>query len=189
MQMLCCATLVLACCVSLVRLNSAAMSFLTHPFSRTYQRAGAWLALLAMLLAVLVPSLSHAAMGNARFGNADLWAQICRGNTSLATFKNLKNENAVNTNGASNFSSASNSALNPAAPSPALPGKMFAAEHCPFCALHAGQDLPPPPSAFVFQTSAPSRFFPALYYAAPTPLFNWTAHQPRGPPAWVYAAV
>jgi hypothetical protein len=54
-------------------------------------------------------------------------------------------------------------------------------KHCPYCVdqHHAPALLPQAPAALV---AIGGHVLPPLFYAAPTPLFHWTAPQSRAPP-------
>lgn len=54
---------------------------------------------------------------------------------------------------------------------------------CPCCGMHAAT-LDLPPMSLVPATGAViTGLLPVLFYQSATPLFAWTAFQPRGPPA------
>ena len=57
-------------------------------------------------------------------------------------------------------------------------------DHCPLCGL-AGSALAPPPLAAAQAVMASAPGMPALFGAAPRPLFAWASAQPRGPPSAV----
>lgn len=65
---------------------------------------------------------------------------------------------------------------------PELPA-MTHLDHCPLCGLGGSAPLLPP-TAFTWAPSgALAEGMPALFGAAPRPLFAWAAPRPRGPPA------
>jgi len=67
----------------------------------------------------------------------------------------------------------------PAEPGGAVAGHL---DHCPLC--HAGADaLGMPPSSPAVAAPIAWRALPALFHAAPRPLFAWLAARPRGPPS------
>lgn len=118
-----------------------------------------WMAMLAMLMALLAPALSHAyaPTSGAADLSAYLSADICRAGSDAAA-------GASQTGGE-------------AAPAPhdALP------EHCPYCHHSSGILLLPPapcPLALAVADAPPTAQLPD----APKPGSAWTAAQARGPP-------
>lgn len=55
-------------------------------------------------------------------------------------------------------------------------------EHCPFCPTHAGSFGLPPSSSIAIPIVNGDRLAPSLYFRSPRPLFNWATAQPRAPP-------
>ncbi|RSZ60442.1 DUF2946 domain-containing protein [Massilia atriviolacea] len=114
-----------------------------------------WMAMLAMLMSLLAPTLSHALPGDATAPY--LSADICRAGSAAAA------------DGAS--------VGGEAAPSP-HEGKL---KHCPYCHHSNGILLLPQapcPLALALSDAPPGARLPD----APKPGFSWTAAQPRGPP-------
>jgi hypothetical protein len=125
------------------------------------RRVAAWIACLAILMAALAPTLSHA-LAAAR-GSSDTWMEIC----SASSIKFIKV--AVSDN--------------PGEPAPAKPAMQM--DHCPFCLTHAGAlGMPPPIATFAVPLIVHLPTFPALFYQSPRPLFLWAAAQSRAPPAF-----
>jgi len=56
-------------------------------------------------------------------------------------------------------------------------------EHCPYCTLHGGAALPPPSLSPAFILSPAGDTHPPLFFQAARPLFQWSAANPRAPPA------
>ena len=114
-----------------------------------------WIAILAILMSALAPSISHA-LGSK---NASPWTVAC---TSIGV-KWVQTE------------------ADPADPSPG-PGAAHAFEYCPYCSLHANAvAIPATPSAGVPSTSATDEP-PATVILAPRTLCAWVSPQPRAPP-------
>lgn len=67
-------------------------------------------------------------------------------------------------------------------PLPELPA-MTHLDHCPLCGLGGSAPMLPPTAFTWVPAGAPAEAMPALFGAAPRPLFAWAAPQPRGPPA------
>ncbi|MDQ1919215.1 DUF2946 domain-containing protein [Massilia pseudoviolaceinigra] len=116
-----------------------------------------WLAVLAMLVAVLAPALSHAFAANA--GAPYPQADICRAGSAGAAADRLAGGGD-------------------AAPAP-HDGKL---KHCPYC--HHGNGMlllpqAPCPPALAVADAPPTARLPD----APKARFEWTAAQARGPPS------
>lgn len=60
------------------------------------------------------------------------------------------------------------------------PDHMF--KHCPYCAAHGGAIDLPPALQLAFAVILQSNTHPPLFYQSATPLFAWTAANPRAPP-------
>ena len=114
-----------------------------------------WIAVLAILMAALAPSISHAL--NAKAGAS--WIEIC---TSVGA-KWVQPEG-----------SASDQA--PAS------GVAHLLEHCPYCSLHGNAIAIPAAPAVLELTISPSDLIPSAFLAAPRTLHAWVSAQPRAPP-------
>jgi hypothetical protein len=114
-----------------------------------------WIALTAMLALALVPTLSHA-LAFAR-GQSDL-AEVCTSQGPRLA------------------------AIGDESPAPAG-ATLVHVEHCPLCSLQAASLGLPPAAAEGIALLNLSHALPALFLAAPRPLFAWSAAQPRAPPA------
>lgn len=123
--------------------------------SRRHFTAAAWLGLLAVLLATLAPTLSHA-LGTP----AAAWGEVCRADTGRAA--------------------ASNAPVSPQVPEP-WPAAQHALEHCPFCAQPPFV-LALPPARVAFAPAAARH--PAPPAAAPDRAAAAALRPPtaRGPP-------
>src|SRR4051794_3763666 len=124
------------------------MSFLRGP--RTLTR---WIALVAILLVTLAPSVT----GWLSASRTQLWGQVC----SAASPGQAK--------------ATSGSGESPAAP--------HAFEHCPYCALHAGLAPAPGPRHAGARMALVFRARPAAFAHAPRGNAAWASAQPRAPPS------
>lgn len=129
------------------------------PFRRPrQQRRATWVALLAVWMLALAPTLSHALAWAA---GDNPWAQICTTPVAKGT---------------------SSAPLPGDATPPSASGHF---EHCPFCPLGGAATLPPSPTCTQSLDLGPTQALPALYLHAPQPLFPWRTAQPRAPPSLV----
>lgn len=126
--------------------------------TRTSIKRWAWLVSFTILLAAMLPSLSHAML----VSQGATFAEIC----SATGAKLVVIDASGNVDTSRDSSSLMNSSMN-----------------CPYCAIHHGApDLPPaalswtPPAALAFER-------PQLFLVAPRPLFAWAPSLARGPPA------
>ena len=114
-----------------------------------------WIAVLAVLMAALAPSVSHAL--NAKSGSP--WVEIC----SAVGAKWVQPDDA------------------PADEIP-VPAGMHALEHCPYCTPHADAlAIPAAPSA-ALASATPGDESPLALPAAPSPPRAWLNAPPRAPP-------
>lgn len=118
-----------------------------------------WIAIVAVLMNALAPSVSHAlayAEGNpAAF-------EICRADKSKplpASFLLMDDEQDRKA--------------------------MSMGEDCGYCATHGGSLGMPPSLVSGLPFAVQSQLHPFLFYRAPQPLAAWSASRPRGPPAHV----
>ena len=116
----------------------------------------AWAALLAILMAVLAPTLSHAYAEPG--GTRTITVEVCSA-TGIA----MTHQMAVDDSGG-------------------VPTASHGFEHCPFCQT-GGSPVVLPSSRVQLLLMLGAGHHPPLFYSASTPLFAWTAAQPRGPPA------
>lgn len=115
----------------------------------------AWLALIAL---VFVPTVSRLLA----HGTGDSsWVEVCtpQGTKQVA------------------FADAAGSTSLPDLPA------MTHLDHCPLCGLGGAAPMLPPTAFTWVPSGALAEAMPALFGAAPRPLFAWAAPQPRGPPA------
>ncbi|XVJ69495.1 MAG: DUF2946 domain-containing protein [Rhizobacter sp.] len=127
----------------------------------TTLRRRCWLALFAMLAAVLLPTLSHAV--HAARGDSK-WVEVC---TAQGARFVVVGEGVV-----SDQSSA--------------PGSSDATTHmqnCPCCGSSPAMGLPPPAAGAVWMPHV-SALVPPLFLQAAHTLFAWRTAQPRGPPSF-----
>lgn len=135
------------------------MHYATRRVSRrAMQRMISVIAICAMMLSALAPSISYAFMSA---GNAD-WNNVCRTPASGAD------------------SGLDARLINAGKPLPSE--KNMHGEYCPFCVTHAGSFGLPPTSAIVLPIVTKQQLLPFLYAFAPRPLFIWAAAQSRAPP-------
>ena len=142
----------LSCGRALALLHSPAVNA-----ARRHLPSLAWIALLAMLLLALLPTLSRA-MAVAQ-GESAVWAEIC-------TAQGMKRV------------ALDSQTSDPAAPE-AAGGHL---DHCPFCSLCAQAVGMPPAPLVVRDVSATAEHVPPLFLQAPRTLFAWRRAQPRAPP-------
>lgn len=114
-----------------------------------------WLAIVAVLMGALAPSVSMALGGNGA-NNSTAWAEVC-----------------------------TSSGFQPVAPTgePASPDsahQLF--EHCPYCSLHTPTLGLPPADLSLALPAAAAELLPALFLEGPRQQHNWTVAHPRGPP-------
>lgn len=129
-------------------------------FNRYQQRITAWIACFAILMAALVPSISHALSVSGK-GNFSSWSEICTG-------EGVKSVKVASTHAGTHHSA------------PAKDGMHF--EHCPFCFTHASSFGLPPSGQIIIPIMNGADARPALFFHSPRPLFAWAAAQPRAPP-------
>jgi hypothetical protein len=121
---------------------------------RAQSRLISWIAVMAVLLASLAPTLTHA-LG---FANGSTWIEVC------------------GAQGAKWIDAG------PGHSGPAAPVKAHVFAHCPFCSMHAPVlGLPPAPVMATMPVEGYGAFPPA-FYAAPATPFVWVSAQPRAPP-------
>jgi hypothetical protein len=119
------------------------------------QTAWIWIALLGVLFSALAPAMSHAMAANAIEE-----VQMCTMD-GVVTVMVDQGQSGKSTTPA--------------------PDHMF--KHCPYCAAHGGAASLPPAVEFVFPVILQATAYPSLFYQSATPLFSWTAANPRAPPA------
>ena len=122
--------------------------------SSTLRRFASLLALVAVAAAAVVPAMAHA-LGQS---HGTKWIEVC--------------------------SAAGPVQVEVPADGPGLPKAPKASDldHCPYCAPQASGMAPPPAIAPLDVPVLRADIVPALFLAAPRPLFAWTTAQPRAPP-------
>jgi len=123
-------------------------------FLRGRRTSSSWIALVAILLVTLAPSVT----GWLSASRTQLWGQVCSAAARAATKPG------------STFGSES-----PAAP--------HAFEHCPYCALHADLAPPPDPRRAAAAIAFAFRAQPVAFVHAPRANATWASAQPRAPPS------
>jgi hypothetical protein len=120
------------------------------------RRFAAGLALLAMLLAALAPTLTHAlAAANDQHVR---WTAVCTADGARLVPVPTDADGV------------------PRSPKP------HQAEHCPYCAPQAPDAASPPAPVCVVPVVFAADPVPVLFLLAPRPLFAWATAQPRAPP-------
>ncbi len=117
----------------------------------------AWVAILAVLLAALAPTVSRALAGGG--GAPAGWVEVCG---ALGVQWVQLGDDAT-----------------PDKPDDGRAG----GGHCPYCASHACSFLYPPTASFSLTLPVTASLHPLLHGAAPRPLFAWAATRSRAPPA------
>jgi hypothetical protein len=120
---------------------------------RIRTRLTQWIAILAVLLASLAPTLGHA-LGNASGGS---WVEVC-------------------TSQGSRWIQAAEDGSQHA------PASAHLLEHCPYCSLHSPTFGLPPAPVTPLMASGVSHVVPLAFLAAPRTLHAWSSAQPRAPP-------
>lgn len=129
-----------------------------------------WIAMLAILLNALVPSISHALAGAG--GQAGTW-EICRADGKRYSLYDAPSGPAF----------AAFAAANDAPGAPAKESQFTAGEHCAYCLPHAGDFALPATVGAAAGVFGQHPHHPFLFYRSPRPLTAWSAARPRGPPA------
>ena len=119
-----------------------------------HRRLAGWLALAALLLAALAPTLSHAL----RASPDSPWLAVC---TAQGPARLLALDG----------------------PGDGLPGAAHAADHCPLCSLHLPGLGLPPAAATPALADGLAHALPRAFLAAPRTLHVWSCAQARAPPA------
>ncbi|MFL6718139.1 MAG: DUF2946 domain-containing protein [Burkholderiaceae bacterium] len=135
------------------------------------QRITTWIAIFAVLLASLAPSVSHALAASGWTGYLNEAERCSEGDEHASGHAAPMHEHDVH---------ASHEA--PASQSSADHALHF--EHCPFCFTHAGSFGTAPTAEFVTPLISGSAVLPLLFFHSPHPLFSWAAPQARAPPAF-----
>jgi hypothetical protein len=137
--------------------------------NRHRQWIATWIAIFAVLLASLAPSISHVLAAGGWTGylnDTTLWSE--------------KSDHVAEQAAHAHDMHASH------LPAESLPsvdhGLHF--EHCPFCFTHAGSFGAPPTVEFVTPLAIGSPVLPLLFFHASHPLFAWAAPQARAPPSF-----
>lgn len=120
---------------------------------RAPKRLTSWIAAVAILLASLAPSLSHA-LGSTAGAS---WIEICTSQGSKWITEKSDG-------------------------SPSTPIASHIFEHCPFCSMHAPAPGLPPSLETAPLLIEGHGDFPPAFYSAPRTLHAWASAQPRAPP-------
>jgi hypothetical protein len=127
------------------------------PFLRLRRRFAAWLAIVAMLLGALAPTIAQARMGGS--DRAD-WLEICT-TTGMVWVQADTGEVVRSVDG--------------------QPADAAGGMHCPWCTLHGGASGLPPAEAVAVLPLSPAEQPPALY-RAPSTGTVWATARSRAPP-------
>ncbi len=117
-------------------------------------RLTSWIAVFAILLASLVPSLSQA-MG---FEKGMSWIEVCTAQGSKWVADDAGDSGT-----------------------PATTKHLL--EHCPYCSIHSPALGMPPATISVAEAVDRGHEVPLAFLAAPRTLHAWVSAQPRAPPA------
>lgn len=115
----------------------------------------AWIVTFTILLAALLPTLSHFVLPK----DSAAWAEVCT--ATGAKFVRV------------------DAGAEPGDPA----GTPKALMECPYCAIHHGTPLLPPAQVAWAPPGALKFEHPRLFLEAPRPLFSWAPLQARAPPA------
>lgn len=126
--------------------------------SKRSHRCAAWLALVAILLGVLAPSIARAVAGS--IGADIAWVEVCT--PQGAKFVAVPADQAPLSDSSSPHA--------------------FQSEHCPFCVAGALALLPALDRAPFLGDPPPARLQPARLLEAPRAQHVWSATRPRAPP-------
>lgn len=139
--------------------------------TRHKRRLVALIAIFAVLLASLAPSISHALAAGGWTGYLND-VELCSEETEHAAEQVADvHEHDMHA-----------SHTPPESQSSADHNLHF--EHCPFCFTHAGSFGAPPTVAFVTPLAIGSPVLPRLFFQASHPLFVWAAPEARAPPSF-----
>lgn len=130
----------------------------------------AWIAIFAVLLATLAPSISHALAASGwtgYFGDTELCSADANDGENAAVDELHEAHAQHEHEGA-----------------PALDDHRLHFEHCQFCFTHAGSFGTPPTPEFVVPPLVGAAVLPNLFFHSPRPLFTWAAPQARAPPVF-----
>lgn len=120
---------------------------------RAHRRLTSWIAALAILLASLAPTLSHA-LASATGAN---WIEVCT--TQGSKWVQAGDDGAER-----------------------APASTHLLEHCPYCSLHAPTLGLPPVMERVHLPLPVGPAVPPAFLSAPRTLHAWVSAQPRAPP-------
>lgn len=126
-------------------------------FLRLRRRFAAWLAIVALLLGALAPTIAQARMGG---GERADWLEICT-TTGMVWVKADTGELAQKIDG--------------------QPAGFDASPHCPWCTLHGGASGLPP-VVVMPQLPGPQAELPPAFYRAPMTGTVWATARSRAPP-------
>lgn len=132
---------------------------------RFRQRFSAWIAIVAMMVSALAPTISRA-MGPAEDGRHYIEVCSAAGTNRIA----LSAEEAV---------FYSDQAI-PAGAGEGGDAPML--DHCPYCSASFNPALLPPADTLQVFAIIGSQPAPKLFFASPRPLFAWSPAHPRAPP-------
>ena len=124
------------------------------------RRCAAWAACLAILMAALAPSISHALSVSRGAGIA--WMEVCSTSGPRLVEAGVSQDESA---------------------APLSSDSMMESAHCPFCSTHAASFGLPPAAMTSFPITGSARVMPLLFYQAPGPQFIWAGALSRGPPS------
>jgi hypothetical protein len=136
------------------------------------RRVTTWIAIFAVLLASLAPSLSHALAAAGWTGYLNDTEHCSEEAESAADDGPDVYAHDIHDMDAAHGAHASQ----------APDDHSMHFEHCPFCFTHAGSFGTPTTAEFVTPLATGSPVLPSLFFHSPRPLFTWAAPQARAPP-------
>lgn len=121
--------------------------------TRAFLLVTARIALLAMLLAVLAPTISRMALSGE--GDGLVWTELCTGNgVEYVLLDDASGEH----------------------------GHSHTLDHCPYCTLAGHTPVLASAGVTPFSVRLPAEAVPPAFLFAPRPLFAWSAQRSRAPP-------
>lgn len=146
------------------------------------RRMAAWMAFVAVLMASLAPSISHA-LAAAGLSSFTASSVSIPADTPSPHYMAEMSHDASHGDGTHSHRMDMAEPGPQGSPSPGPHSTEAHFEHCPFCFTHAGSFALPPTTAFlVLAAGSKLDRFTSLFYQSPAPLFIWTTAQSRAPP-------
>lgn len=134
-----------------------------RPAHRLAYSIATWIACLAILMAALAPTVSHALAAKARGAS---WSDICTAGIGRNAGHDAGHDKSHTNDRPGN-----------------RPGSDMDMTDCGYCVPHAGSSGLPQTAVLFIPAITASFAHPALFYQSPAPLFIWSAAQSRAPPS------